>query len=51
MVSKYCTTDETVIADLGIYGVSLPQSGALFDICVMDTDAHSYLCHAPIQFC
>ena len=37
---------ETLIADLCVRGVWLPQAEA-FDICVVDTDALSYLCHAP----
>ena len=38
---------ETLIADLCVRGVWLPQAEALFDIRVVDTDAQSYLCHAP----
>ena len=39
--------DGSLIADLGIRGVWSPQSEALFDIRVTDTDAQSYLRHAP----
>ena len=39
--------DGTLVADLGIRGVWSPQSEALFDIRVTDTDAQSYLGHAP----
>ena len=39
--------DGSLIADLGIRGVWSPQSEALFDIRVTDTDAQSYLHHAP----
>ena len=38
---------ETLVADLCIRGVWLPQAEALFDIRVVDTDAQSYLRHAP----
>lgn len=38
---------ETLTPDLCVRGVWLPQAEALFDICVIDTDAHSYLCHTP----
>ena len=38
---------ETLIADLCVRGVWLPQAEALFNIRVVDTDAKSYLCHAP----
>ena len=34
---------ETLIADLYVRGVYLPQAEALFDICVIDIDAQSYL--------
>ena len=39
--------DETLIADLGVRGVWSPQSEALFDICVIDTDTQSYLTTTP----
>ena len=39
--------DGTLIADLGVCSVWSPQSEALFDIRVTDTDAQSYLGHAP----
>ena len=39
--------DGSLIADLGICGVWSPQSEVLFDIRVTDTDAQSYLHHAP----
>ena len=39
---------EALIADLGARGVWEPQAMALFDICVVDTDAKSYLSHSPV---
>ena len=36
-----------LIADLGVRGVWQPQTMALFDLCVIDTDAKSYLSHSP----
>ena len=39
--------DETLIADLCVRGVWLPQAEALFDISVADTDTQSYLRHPP----
>ena len=39
---------ETLIADLCVCGVCLPQAEALFDIHVIDTDAQSYLHHTLI---
>jgi len=38
---------ETLIADLCVRGVWLPQTEALFDIWVIDTDAQSYLSQPP----
>ena len=38
---------EALIADLGDRGVWEPQPMALFDICVVDTDARAYLSHSP----
>ena len=38
---------ETLIADLCVCGVWLPQAEALFDIHVVDTYAQSYLHHTP----
>ena len=38
---------ETLIADLCVRGVWLPQTEALFDIRVIDTDAQSYLSQPP----
>ena len=35
--------DPGLIADLGVRGVWQPQSEALFDVCVVDTDAQSYI--------
>ena len=32
-----------LIADLGVRGVWQPQGEALFDVCVVDTDAQSYI--------
>ena len=42
------TDDEALVADLGIRGVWAPQTEALFDVRISDTDAQSYLSHAPI---
>ena len=39
--------DGTLVADLSVRGVWSPQSEALFDIRVTDTDVQSYLGHAP----
>ena len=36
--------DGTLVADLGVCGVWSPQSEALFDIRVTDTDTQSYPC-------
>ena len=36
-----------LIADLGVSGVWQSKSMALFDICVVDTEALSYLSHSP----
>ena len=38
-----------MIADLGVRGVWFPQSEALFDIRIIDTDAQSYLSQPPIS--
>ena len=38
---------ETLIADLCVRGVYLPQAEALLDIHVIDTDTQSYLHHTP----
>ena len=38
---------DALVADLGIHGVWQPQAEALFDICVIDTDAQSYQSHSP----
>ena len=38
-----------LIADLCVWGVWLPQAEALFDICIIDTDAQSYLGRSPTQ--
>ena len=43
--------DGSLIADLGICGAWSPHSEALFDILVTDTDAQSYLHHAPESVC
>ena len=37
------------LADLCVCGIWLPQAEVLFDICVVDTDAQSYLHHPPIR--
>ena len=44
-----CRSSLLVIADLGVRGVWLPQSEALFDIRIIDTDAQSYLSQPPIS--
>ena len=38
---------DALVVDLGIRGVWQPQAEALFDICVIDTDAQSYQSHSP----
>ena len=38
---------EALLADRGVQGVWQPLAVALFDIHVTDTDAQSYLHHAP----
>ena len=38
---------DTLIADLCVRGVWEPQTEALFDIRVVDTDARSYRAHSP----
>ena len=40
---------KVLIADLCVQGVWLPQAEALFDICIIDTDAQSYLGQSPTQ--
>ena len=37
----------TLIADLCVHGVREPQTEAMFDIRVVDTDARSYCAHSP----
>ena len=39
---------EALIANLNARGVWEPQAMVLFDICVVDTDAKSYLSHSPV---
>ena len=39
--------DGTLVADLGVHGIWSPQSEALFDIRITDTDTQSYLGNAP----
>lgn len=36
------SSDSALVADLYIRGVCVPQSEALFNICVVDTDTQSY---------
>ena len=43
----YDDSGEVLIADLCVRGVWLPQAEALFDVCVIDTDAQSYLRQPP----
>ena len=38
---------ETLIADLRIRGMWQHQVDAIFDVCVVDTDAPSYRCRSP----
>ena len=38
---------ETLVADLSVRGVWLPQAEALFDVRIVDTNAQSYLTHTP----
>ena len=40
---------EVLIADLCVWGVWLPQAETLFNICIIDTDAQSYLGQSPTQ--
>ena len=40
----------TLIADLRVHGVWQPQTEALFDIRVVDTDARSYCGRTPVMF-
>lgn len=40
---------DVLIADLCVQGVWLPQAEALFDICIIDTDAQSYFGQSPTQ--
>ena len=48
-VVRYTSVDgEALIANLGATGVWEPQSMALFDIRVVDTDAKSYMSHSPV---
>ena len=47
IVSEGSVNDEGLVADLGIRGVWSPQTEALFDVRVCDTDAQSYLGHTP----
>ena len=42
---------EVLIADLCVRGVWLPQSEALFDVRIVDTDAQSYLGQTPTPVC
>ena len=43
---------ETLVADLCVRGVWLPQAEMLFDIHVVDTDAYSYICTInPAECC
>ena len=47
VVADDCTDGETLIADLGVRDFKSPQSEALFNIHVIDTDAQLYLTTAP----
>ena len=47
--ASYNDADPTLRADLAVRGVWLPQSEALLDIRVTDTDAQSYQCHSPME--
>ena len=38
---------ETLVADLSVRGVWLPQTELLFDVRAVDTNAQSYLSHTP----
>ena len=38
---------QTLVADLSVQGVGLPQAEALFDVRIVDTDTQSYLIHSP----
>ena len=45
--SNYSTDSTALVADLGVRGVWSPQSEALFDVRVVDTDASSYCDRTP----
>ena len=38
-----------MVADLSVHGIWFPQSKALFDVRVIDTDAWSYLDRSPLD--
>ena len=48
MVCRPVKLDGSLVADLCVIEVWNPQFEALFDICVMDTDAQSYYDHTPL---
>jgi hypothetical protein len=43
------TKSPALVADLSVRGVWIPQSEALFDIRIVDTDARSYCDRSPID--
>ena len=45
---KSTSSDGALVADLCVRGVWTPHSEALFDICVVDTDAQSYRSRTPL---
>ena len=50
MLRKADDNDEllALVADFGVRGIWQPQAEALFDVCVVDTDAQSYA-HRPVK--
>ena len=47
VVTDASEDSDALIADLSVRGVWPSQSMALFDFCVVDTDALFYLSHSP----
>eukprot|EP00923_Selenidium_pygospionis_P017780 GHVN01031242.1.p1 GENE.GHVN01031242.1~~GHVN01031242.1.p1 ORF type:complete len:519 (+),score=81.03 GHVN01031242.1:1174-2730(+) len=48
-VVKGCDRQQGLVADLAVRGVFQPQAEALFDICVVDTDAQSHVRKTPAE--
>ena len=49
VVKDASENSDALIADLGVRGVWQPQTMALFDINVIDTDARSHTCLTPLE--